>query len=404
MSGFLSQKTSLAVAVQADADTRATVSTPGDLIPMANLRTGNEAFTQDNPEYTGSIHAVGPAVLGRAASYNFDVMLRGPGGASPPSAGAYVPGRLLRGAGFEEVILTAITAEALGGASVNTGTTTVVTLGASASSVDGAYVGAVIGFSDIGGGSGVGSLSQIIAYNGSTKQATLGEKLASAPAANYFIPAQLIYRIDADANPLYLTVDKWHDRKRYYAQHGVVSQLQMTFPTSNRGDTALPVMSVGIAADINEGQDEADEAAPLTPAAGSIPPFRAGRLALNGVNIGGASVTYDHGIQIGFPPNPNKASGNDAGCIVQTQRSVQMNLNEVLLSVQDRNALANAQTGVPLMLRYGIVSGRTVFFCVPSGRLNFSNADPSGQFVTSDTSLFIDNAEKAVAIAFPYYS
>lgn len=404
MSGFLSTKTAVAIEVQADAQTRATISTPADLIPLANLRTANEAFTVANPEYTGSVHSPGDAVLGRAASMSFDVMLRGPGGSAPPAAGAYGPGKILRAAGFEEIVEPGLAAEALGVGGSNAGATTTVVLGATASPTTGAYVGYTIQFAGLNGGSGVRSTSIITAYDGATKTATLGEKLGSVPTGNYSLPPQLVYRLDADAPELYLTFDKWLDKKRYYQQNGNPSALQFTFPTSNRGDTALPTMSVSISGDIDESQDEADEAAPLTPAAGSIPPFRAGKLALNGVYVGGASVSYDHGIQIGFPPNPNKPSGNDAGCIVQTQRTATMNLNEVLLSVQDRNALANAQGYVPLMLQYGNVAGKTVGFCIPEGRLNFSNADGSGQFVTSETQMLIDGADKAVALSFPFYT
>jgi hypothetical protein len=404
MSGFLSTKTSLAIAVQADAVTRATVTTPGDLLAHANLTTNNEVFTVANPEYTGSIHAVGDAIFGRAASMSFDVMLRGPGGASPPAAGTYVPGRILRAGGFDEIVFAGKASAALDAGGSNAGTTTTVVLDATASAVDDFYVGMVIQFAGLNGGSGVKSTSTIIDYNGTTKTATLGEKLASVPTGNFTIPPQLVYRLNATASQLYLTCDKWHDKKRYYQQNGVPSQLQMTFPTSNRGETALPVMSVGISADIDESQDELDENAPLTPALGSIPPVRDGKLSLNGVYVGGSSVSYDHGIQVGFPPNPNKPSGNDAGCIVRTQRSVELNLNEVLLSVQDLNALANAGTSVPLMLTYGVVAGKTVSFTVPSGRLNFSNADPSGDFVTKTTQLLIDGADKAVAISFPYFT
>lgn len=401
---FLSTKTSLAIAVQADAVTRATVATPGDLLPNANLRTGNEIFTVANPEYTGSIHGVGDAQLGRAASMNFDVMMRGPGGSAPPAAGVYVPGRILRAAGFDEIVFAGKTSAALGAGGSNSGATTTVELDAASSSVDGFYVGFTIQFAAIASGTGVKSTSLIVAYNGTTKIATLGEKLASVPTGNFTIPPQLVYRLNANATQLFLTCDKWHDQKRYYQQNGVPSQLQFTFPTANRGNVSLPVMSVGIAADIDESQAEADENAPLTPAAGTIPPVRDGKLALNGVYVGGATVNYDHGIQVGFPPNPNKPSGNDAGVIVRTQRSVQMTLNEVLLSVQNLNALANAGTYVPLMLQYGTVAGRTVGFCIPRGRLSFSNADPSGEFVTKEVTMVIDDADKCVAISFPYFT
>jgi hypothetical protein len=404
MSNLLSTKTALAIAVQADSTTRATITAPADLLPHANQRTTNESFTVANPEYTGSIHTVGDAVLGRSAGASFDVMMRGPGGVAPPAAGTYVPGRIWRAAGFEEIIFATPLTEALVAGGVNTGATTTVRLGTGASSVTGFYVGYTIQFAGLNGGSGVRATSQIIAYDGATKTATLGEKLLAVPTGNYTIPAQLVYRLNPNATPLYLTFDKWHDQKRYYQQNGIPSALSMTFPTSNRGETALPIMSVGISGDINEALAEADEAAPLTPALGSIPPFRDGKLALNGVYVGGSQVVYDHGIRVGFPPNPNRPSGNDAGQIVQTQRSVNLTLNEVLVSVQARNALANLQTNVPLMLQYGLVPGRTIYFCVTAGRLNFSNADPSGDFVTNDVSLFIDSADRSVCWSFPYFT
>jgi hypothetical protein len=404
MANLLSTKTALAIGVQADAVTRATIDTATDLLPHANQRSANESFTVANPEYTGSIHTVGDAVLGRAAGVSFDVMMRGPGGSAPPAAGVYVPGRIWRAAGFEEIVFTTALTEAIVAGGVNTGATTTVRLGTGASSVNGFYVGYTIQFASLNGGSGVRSTSQIIAYDGATKTATLGEKLGAVPTGNYTIPAQLVYRLNPSATPLYLTFDKWHDRKRYFQQNGIPSALSMTFPTSNRGDTALPTMSVSIAGDINEAQAEADENAPLTPALGAIPPFRDGKLALNGVYVGGAQVVYDHGIRVGFPPNPNRPTGNDSGQIVQTQRSVNMNLNEVLLATQARNTLANLQTNVPLMLQYGLVAGRTVYFCVTSGRLNFSNADPSGDFVTNEVSLLIDSADRSVCWSFPYFT
>ncbi len=400
---FLSTRTALALAVQADAITRATVATPGDLLPHANLRPGNEVFTQANPEYTGTIHAVGDAVIGDAPSINFDVMLRGPGGSAPPTAGSYVPGRFLRACGFDEIVFAGKASATLAAGGVNTGATTTVVLDATADATDGFYVGFVIQFATLNGGSGHRSTSTIIAYNGTTKTATLGEKLASVPTGAFTIPPQLVYRLNGAANPLWLTFDRWHDRKRYQAQNGIPSQLQMTFPTSNRGDAALPIMSCGIGGD-HSTTAEVDENAPAVPIAGSIPPVRNGRLALNGVNIAGASVSYDHGIQVAFPPDPNQITGNGPGSIVRTQRSVSMNIAEVLLATQNRRQLASLQTPVPLMLSYGTVAGRSVAFTVPAMRLSFPTVDPSGEFVTSEITGFIDDSTRAVAISFPYFT
>jgi len=403
MTGFLSTRTSLAIAVQADSSTAATISTPADLIPMANLTSASEVFSTANPEYTGTIHAVGDAIFGRAPGINFDVMLRGPGGSAPPVAGAYGPGRYLRACGFDEIVFAGKTSASLAVGGSNTGATTTVVLDATADATDGFYVGMVIQFGSVNGGAGFKSCSTIVAYNGTTKTATLGEKLTAVPTGTFTIPPQLVYRLNASANPLWLTFVQWHDRKRYNAQNGIPSQLSMTFPTANRGDVSFPIMSCGITGDVIEATAEVDENAPLTPAAGAIPPVRDGKLALNGVYIPGASVTYDHGIQVAFPPNPNRPSGNDPGQIVRTQRSVSMTLNEVLLTLQNRNALANVQTPVPLMLHYGNVPGRSVSFVVPSMRLSFSNPDPSGEFVTTEVSGLIDDANRAVAISFPFY-
>lgn len=404
MTGFLSTKTSLALGVQADALTAATITTPGDLLPMANLRSTNEVFQTANPEYTGSIHAVGDAVFGRAPSINFDVMMRGPGGSAPPVAGAYVPGRYLRACGFDEIVFAGKASAALAVGGSNTGATTTVVLDATASAVDGFYVGFPIQFAGLNGGSGVKSTSVIIAYNGTTKTATLGEKLASVPTGNFTIPPALIYRLNANANPLWLTFPRWHDKKRYNAFSGIATQLQVNFPTANRGDVGLPIMSCGLSGDIDEATAEVDEAAPLTPAAGAIPPFRDGKLILNGVAIPGSSISYDHGIQVAYPPNPNRPTGNDPGQIVRTQRSVSMTLNEVLLTLQNRNALANVQTPVPLFVNFGNVAGRTVYFTVPAMRLSFSNPDAGGEFVTNEVPGLIDDADRAVTFAFAYYT
>lgn len=400
---FRSANTALAVAVQADNETRATISTSTDVFPIANLRPSNQVFTQANPEYIGSIHKPGDFVLGRESNIAFDVIARGPGGSAVPAANAYQPGRILRTAGFVEIVLAAAITGTLASAS-NAGDTTTVTLAAGASAVDDFYVGYVIQFSDIASGTGFASTSQIIAYNGTTKVATLGEKLATAPAADYTIPPQLIYRLASAAPEVYLTYDYWLDKKRYKQQHGVANQFQFTVPTSSRGNTALPTMAVGLQGEIDENDDEADETSPAVTPGGSAPPFRNGKLILNGIAVGGASAAYQHGIQTDAPPNPNKPGGADATVVVETRRSVDLNLNENLLTVQDRNALANLQTDVPLMLAYGNVAGKTVYMCVPAGRLNFSAPDPSGNFVTNQTSLFIDGAEKAVAISYPYYS
>lgn len=404
MSGFLGSKTAIALAVQADSTSRATVATPGDLTPIANIRDNDEVFTFTNPEYTGTIHKPGDAVLGRGAGIGFDIMNRGPGGSAPPSAGDYVPGRIMRAAGWDEIVFASALSEALGGAGSNAGETTVVQLGAGASSVDGFYVGFVIQFASLSGGSGFRSCAQIVAYDGGTKNATLATSLAALPTGNYTIPPQLLYRLNATANQLWLTFDKWLDQKRYKQQNGSVGALQFAFPTSNRGNSSAPTMTVGLVGDYDESDDETDENAPAVPSGGAIPPVRAGILSLAGVQVAGPSVSFDMGLQVDFPPDQNANSGNAPACIVETRRSCSLNLNENLLTKQDRSALANSQGHHALQLAYGQTAGRSVWFCVPKGRLSFPRRDASGNFVTDNVDFLIDDADKSVAIAYPYFT
>lgn len=403
MSDFLTNNTSLAVAVQADSTTAATITTPGDLCPIANLANAGETFTATNPEYTGSIHAVGDAVFGRAPGATMDIMMRGPGGSAPPTAGSYVPGRFLRACGFDEVVFAGKTTAALAAGGVNTGATTTVVLDATAVSTDDFYAGMVIQFAGVNGGSGFRSCSTIVAYNGATKTATLGEKLPSVPTGNFAIPPQLVYRGNAAANPLWLTFVRWLDRKRYNSQNGIMSQLGLNFPTANRGDVSFPTMSVGLVGD-DSAIPEVDENRPLTPAAGAIPPVRDGKFALNGVYVPGSGLSYDHGIQVAFPPNPNRPNGNDPGRVTRTQRSLTMNLQTVTLATQDRTALARLQTPVPVMMHYGNVAGRSVSFMARDVRLNFTNPDLGGEFVTEEVQGFIDSFTNTVAISFPFYT
>ena len=89
---------------------------------------------------------------------------------------------------------------------------------------------------------------------------------------------------------------------------------------------------------------------------------------------------------------------------MRTVRSVSLNLQTVTLATQDRTALAALQAPVPVMLHYGNVAGRSVSFVVPQTRLNFSNPDAGGEFVTEQVDGFIDGSTNAVAISFPFYT
>jgi hypothetical protein len=308
-------------------------------------------------------------------------------------------GRVLRAAGFTEFVQAAplLASTALGAGS----TTSAITLPAAASAVDDFYNGLPVLLPGVG--AGIAGLSMIRDYTGATKSAAMMETFTAAPTGNVSIPAFLGYQLAASSPSIYLTVDYWLDQKRYKGHDMTVSALSFNFVTANRGDAQIPVMSVTLTGTINEADDEADEGAPTTPYLASPPVFRDGDAWFTGKAVCGASFTADMGITIGYPPCPGRPMGHEAPQITATQRSVTMNVNETLLAHIDWNALAEAQANHGLWLQYGKTSGQVISFGVPDGRLSYSAADPSGEFVTRAPELYIDGAEKAFSLMFPYF-
>jgi energy-coupling factor transporter ATP-binding protein EcfA2 len=127
--------------------------------------------------------ALAEIATSQSAKLSFDIALQGSGAAG--TAPAYGP--LLRGCGLAEKILAAAhtgTAQA-GGAST-------ITLAASASAVDNAYQGM---FLTLTGGTGSGQSGFVLAYNGTTKVATMVSAWTTQPTGTttYSVGAQVAY-------------------------------------------------------------------------------------------------------------------------------------------------------------------------------------------------------------------
>jgi hypothetical protein len=395
---FITNAAALAVVVQSAVDVPATVNT-SDALTCYDIRPGGQNFTLANPEYTGTVDRAGDSVVGRDRSVSFNVLLKGPGGASPPAADAYILGRILRAARFAEVVQATplIASTALGVGS----TTSMAVLNAGASAVDDFYNGFPLILSSTG--AGVKGITMIRDYVGSSKNALLMETFASAPTGNFSIPAFLGYRYNASAPELYLSVDWWLDKKRYKMVNGTISSLTFNFPATNRGDTANCFISVTITGDVHPTTPELDETAPVVAISGGAVPFRDGDFWISNKKVCGSSMTVDMGIRSGNAPCPNNLSGGEATQILETRRTASFNINEVLLSVQDYNALATAQGYHGAWAQFGSVTGRTISFGITDGRLGFSEADPSGDFVTRNLEMYVDAAEKTLSLMFPYY-
>src|SRR3546814_15167754 len=89
----------------------------------------------EDPTRIGSIWNSARSYLGKTANVGFTLPLRGPGGASPPAAGEWVPSRVFQAGGWAEVVTAApITGPAQAG-----GSTTKAVLAALASAVADAH-------------------------------------------------------------------------------------------------------------------------------------------------------------------------------------------------------------------------------------------------------------------------
>lgn len=139
------------------------------------------------------------AVLYAKLSFETELTGSGTAGTVPPI------GHLLRACAMSETILaTAHTSTA------TAGTINSITLGATASAVDNAYVGLTLNTT---AGAGLGQSNVIKSYNGTTKVATMVEDWAVAPGATtvYAIPAQVVYRRITD-NPESITHYMYFDK------------------------------------------------------------------------------------------------------------------------------------------------------------------------------------------------
>lgn len=398
---FNGKKYALAVKVQSAAGVLATLATPTDLMLCYDVQPGGDVFSVANPEATGTRNKRGDVQIGRNSSVTFNMIIRGPGGTAPPAADAFVPGRIFRGAGFkEEVQATPL----LVAGAITGGTTTSGILPVGASAVNDFYNGLPAILSDQG--VGAKGITSIVDYVGSTRTALFAETFAVAPAANVSVPAFLAYRYWDSAPDMWFTVSWWMDKKRYNMIDGVVTQFERNIGTSNNGDANFTYYTVTIQGDI-AAIPEVDEVSPSVPEGGAIPIFRDADWWLDRYKICGSGATSSFQIESDRAPCPNSASGGEAAQQVTVSRQWALNLNEVLLTEKDFNALAKANndtaTTTSMWLQYGSGTGRTVAMTACDGRLGYSNAAVGGNFVTRAPTLFIDAVEKSESIVFPYF-
>lgn len=389
-------KTAVAFVLQATEGTFDAPVAPADLYPCSNLSLNIQGVTVQSNEYTGSVHVNGDEVSGKNATLSFNINMRPPGGTDVPSAGAYLPGRLLVASKFTELLTTAaipVAAEA-----VSDGTTNSVTLGTGATATADLYKGMAIHLSD-NGATLQKQLSAVRSYT-AAKVATLVETLDSAPAANYQIPKQLSYvrSIDETDAP-FLSMYVWIGGKRFALKDCSISGLRMVLPVSTREQAAIPQWEFTMSVTIDATDDNAT---PSVPSLGPTPKWKDGDFSVANKYVGGSNLTIDLGMQVAFPPNPNKVDGSDAGQLVESRASLNMDRQAYLKADFDTLALADAQAQHPVFAQWGYTAGNIIQVVIPDARFNYQNIDNSGEFVTESGDMFIDVFARNICVNFPY--
>lgn len=369
-----------------------------DLILAQDLSVNIGNIEADIREYTGSIHRPGPSFVGETFEVTAKFNLRGPGGSSPPAANAFVLGRVLQSLGFTESITsTAIpaSAEAVGAG----GSTTTVTLGASASTTLDLYRGMMIHLALLGANTGPG-LEMIRSYS-TSKLATIGGKhTASITSGNYQLPKQLAYILSA-ATPPTLSASVWIGDRRFNGAGLAPSSAVLNIPTGSRDQTSdMPSLEVTLSGNV---ESVADQSPIGYPSGLAIPPFKNGKMYVANTKIGGASLRVDFGAQVAYAPDPNQASGNETAQLTETSRSVALDLNQVASSTLDLRALALAQSYHPIEALWGLTStGNYMGFIATDCRFQSPTPGDRGGIANISGNAYVDAVDKTMALVFPF--
>ena len=355
----------VAIAIQAVAGTITQPAAPADLVAVSDLTNTDDMYSAADPTLSGAIWDVNRIYLGRTSSVGFTLPLRGPGGVSPPAAGAWIPGRALRAAGFSEVRNgAAITGETTQAGS----TTTAIKLAAGQSAVDDSLVGAPIQTAAVGTVGTVKGTTLVTDYDGAAKLASIGETVvAPGTGVGYTIPAYLLYQLGTltTAPPL-LSISVWRDKVRYDYRDCVVSSFMFNAPTANEQNTTFPSIEFSFRGVL---VGKFDASAPVIPNSilSIVPPAnRGGKFTLDRVKLGHANFRMGATADTGAQANANQDAGQDGYDILSGSRSIELDINAMNVTDFDLEARVDAQTVVPTMSIWGGGVGNRFGLLVPN--------------------------------------
>lgn len=369
-----------------------------DLMPVSTPDSGYDPITADDDTMTGTMWAAPRQFLGQRGRAGATARLRGPGGAAPPAAGAWVLGRILQAAGFTETRNAApITAAAAAG-NVNVDQ---IILAAGASAVDDFYKGWPIAHATLG--AGMRAYSMVRSYIGATKVLELSENAAAAIAAgNYTFPAGLFYTLSTGAVIPSLSCSVWRHRKRYDYRDCAISSFALNVPVSNDAQTDSPSVEFGLVG--VPILPAVDDVAPALPSALMTPPppAKAGKFGLAKTLLGHQTLRIELGLDTGAPPNQNFDAGQEAYEIMSGTRTVTLDINQQLAAGLALDALVTNQTPTPLESIWGLAVGNRFGVGVPNLLLNpFSPSGRNG-FVGMNGDAALNDIDRSINLALIY--
>lgn len=378
-----SRVVAMAVAIQASVGTFVQPSSATDLMAVAAITNTHAPLTADDPTATGAVWDAPRVLLGKQATVGATYPLRGPGGASPPTANSFAIGKILQAGGWAETRkATPTTATFQAGSSV-----TALTLAASESAVDDFLLGAPLQTAAIG--TGFQQTTIIRDYVGSTKSALLAETLGTAPASgvNYTIPAFLSYTLGTLTTPApVLSISVWRDKKRYDYVDWAPASIAVNVPVANDANTSFPDITFSGRGTVKAIVDDVSPVLPSALLAIPVAPARNGKFYLDRVKLGHQTLSFTEALTVGNASNQNQAAGQDGTDILSGTRTTSLDLNQMNVADFDLHAREDNQVPVPVMSTWGLGTGNNWGFMQPNLALNpFSPGDRNGYVnVTGD--------------------
>lgn len=313
MARYRIQNRAVAIKEETTEGVHATPTLAANALRLENARWDFESETEEVDEHQDGIDAGDPIPIQGPVNLGFGVRLRGVAtpGTSVPEWDA-----VMQAMGFARTDLAA--AEA---GTAQAGAATSITLRATASAVNDAFVGMPI---KLTGGTGSGQWNVISAYNGTPKVATVLHAWATNPdiTTTYDIPANSVYRPASQGLKTFSI--RSYDKARTTATN---SRLIQASGAVADGQLVLPTRGIARLASVRfRGLLEAAPSNVADPGAATFPagtiqpvPFRGATVRLGSAAVAFAAVQFNIGAGAELEDDPAAAFGYGPAGIVRRQ-------------------------------------------------------------------------------------